>query len=146
MVTALHDGMNLVAKEFLASRDDDQGVLILSRFTGASHELSDALIVNPYDTGELAHSIHRALEMSPEERRNRMQRMRVTVREHNIYRWAGSLVSELCAVRTNVQPNGKPGFSSSDGDHLNTTYASARDWRLRYSLRLPPQTQPSRPS
>ena len=99
LVTSLHDGMNLVAKEFVASRRDDQGVLILSRFTGASHELSDALVVNPYDTEELAQSIHRALEMSPEERRMRMQRMRAMVRERNIYRWAGNLIGELCEIR-----------------------------------------------
>jgi trehalose 6-phosphate synthase len=74
--------------------------LILSRFTGASHELTDALAVNPYDIQELSHSIHRALEMSPEERRARMHRMRATVRERNIYRWAGSLIGELCAIRT----------------------------------------------
>ena len=92
--------MNLVAKEFVASRPDDQGVLILSRFAGASHELADALVINPYDTEELAHALHRALEMSPEERRIRMQRMRATVRERNIYRWAGSLIGDLCAVRT----------------------------------------------
>jgi trehalose 6-phosphate synthase len=99
LVTSLHDGMNLVAKEFVASRRDDQGVLILSRFTGASHELADALVVNPYDTEELAQSIHRALEMSPEERRMRMQRMRAMVRERNIYRWAGNLIGELCEIR-----------------------------------------------
>ena len=100
LVTSLHDGMNLVAKEFVASRSDDQGVLILSQFTGASHELTDALIVNPYDTEELADSIHRALEMSPEERRLRMQRMRTVVRERNVYRWAGNLIGDLCEVRT----------------------------------------------
>ena len=76
LVTSLHDGMNLVAKEYVAARDDEQGVLILSRFTGASHELPDALVVNPYDTEELADAIHRALSMAPEERRARMQRMR----------------------------------------------------------------------
>ena len=70
LVTSLHDGMNLVAKEFVAARHDDQGVLILSRFAGASHELADALIVNPYDTEELAHAIHRALEMSPRRARH----------------------------------------------------------------------------
>ena len=69
MVTSLHDGMNLVAKEFVAARADEQGVLILSRFAGASHELVDALVVNPYDTEELADAIHRALEMPPEEKR-----------------------------------------------------------------------------
>ena len=67
LVTSLHDGMNLVAKEFVAARDDEQGALILSRFTGASHELADALVVNPYDTDELAHAIHAALTMPAEE-------------------------------------------------------------------------------
>jgi trehalose 6-phosphate synthase len=99
MVTSLHDGMNLVAKEFVATRSDEQGVLILSRFAGASHELMDSLQVNPYDTGELADAIHRALEMSPEEKRARMARMRSYVREHNVYRWAGNLIAELAAVR-----------------------------------------------
>jgi trehalose-6-phosphate synthase len=102
LVTSLHDGMNLVAKEFVASRDDDHGVLILSRFTGASHELNDALIVNPYDTEELANAVYRALQMSPEECRIRMQRMRATVRERNIYRWAGGLIGELCEIRPAV--------------------------------------------
>ena len=98
-VTSLHDGMNLVAKEFVASRDDLHGVLILSRFAGASHELGDALSVNPYDTEQMADSIRHALEMRPEERRMRMQRMRATVREHNVYRWAGKLIEELCETR-----------------------------------------------
>jgi trehalose 6-phosphate synthase len=100
LVTSLHDGMNLVAKEFVASRPDDQGVLILSRFAGASHELADALVVNPYDIEEIAHAVHHALEMPPEERRIRMQRMRTIVKERNIYRWAGSLIGELCDIRT----------------------------------------------
>ena len=117
LVTSLHDGMNLVAKEFVAARNDEQGVLILSRFAGASHELTDALVVNPYDTDELADSIHRALEMSPEERRVRMQRMRAQVREHNIYRWAGNLVSELTSVRLNEvrhPPQRKPPDGRND--------------------------------
>jgi trehalose 6-phosphate synthase len=100
LVTSLHDGMNLVAKEFVASRQDEQGVLILSHFAGASHELVDALGINPYDTEEVAHAIDRALEMSPEERRLRMQKMRATIKERNIYRWAGSLIGELCEIRT----------------------------------------------
>jgi trehalose-6-phosphate synthase len=99
MVTSLHDGMNLVAKEFVASRDDEQGALILSRFTGASRELRDALVVNPYDTEQLASAIYFALEMDPEERGARMQRMRRVVRDHNIYRWAANLISELSEVR-----------------------------------------------
>ena len=104
MVTSLHDGMNLVAKEFVSAREDEQGVLILSRFTGACHELVDALMVNPYDTGELAESIRHALEMPPRERLARMQRMRAVVRERNIYRWAANLIGELCAVRTESEP------------------------------------------
>jgi trehalose-6-phosphate synthase len=99
MVTSLHDGMNLVAKEFVATRNDGQGVLILSRFAGACRELRDALIVNPYDTEQLAEGIKFALTMDPEEKRLRMQRMRRVVREHNIYRWAASLVRELSEVR-----------------------------------------------
>ena len=99
MVTSLHDGMNLVAKEFVASRNDGQGVLILSRFTGACRELRDALVVNPYDTEQLAEAIKFAVSMDPEEKRLRMQRMRRVVREHNIYRWAASMVRELSEVR-----------------------------------------------
>jgi trehalose 6-phosphate synthase len=95
MVTSLHDGMNLVAKEFISVRDDDDGALILSQFTGASAELRDALLVNPYDVDGMAEAIRLAIEMPPEERRARMARMRQSVREQNIYRWAGLLLSEL---------------------------------------------------
>jgi trehalose 6-phosphate synthase len=98
MVTSLHDGMNLVAKEFVSVRDDEDGVLILSRFAGASHELRDALIVNPYDLTGMAEAVRAALEMSPEERRARMIRMRHSVVDHNIYRWAGLLLSELARI------------------------------------------------
>jgi len=99
MVTSLHDGMNLVAKEYVAARADEQGALILSRFTGAARELRDALIVNPYDTEQLADFIRLALEMTPEEQSERMHRMRETLREHNIYRWAGNLIEELTRIR-----------------------------------------------
>jgi alpha,alpha-trehalose-phosphate synthase [UDP-forming] len=99
LVTSLHDGMNLVAKEFLAARRDERGVLILSRFTGAARELQDALLVNPYDIDQTAEAIRVALEMSPEEVRERMHRMRKIVRENNVYRWAGSLIGELCELR-----------------------------------------------
>jgi alpha,alpha-trehalose-phosphate synthase [UDP-forming] len=99
MVTSLHDGMNLVSKEFVAAREDLHGVLILSCFAGGSHELNDALVINPYDTEQMADSIRQALEMRPEERRMRMQRMRAVIREHNVYRWAGNLIRELCEVR-----------------------------------------------
>jgi trehalose 6-phosphate synthase len=106
LVTSLHDGMNLVAKEYVAANSDEQGVLILSRFAGASHELADALLVNPYDTEGLADAIHQALAMAPEERRARMARMRAYVREHNIYRWAGTLIAELAAIRVKAPDNG----------------------------------------
>jgi len=99
MVTSLHDGMNLVAKEFVASREDERGVLILSTFAGAAHELTDALLVNPYDIAQLARAIHRALEMPEQEQAERMQRMRHTVRQHNVYRWAAHLLSDLTEIR-----------------------------------------------
>ena len=99
LVTSLHDGMNLVAKEFLAARRDERGVLILSQFTGAARELRDALLVNPYDIDQTAEAIRAALEMDPEERQMRAHRMRRIIREQNIYRWAGNLVTELCELR-----------------------------------------------
>ena len=105
LVTSLHDGMNLVAKEFVACRNDEEGALILSRFTGASRELPDALIVNPYDTAEIADAIRLSLEMDPKERRLRMQRMRRVVREQNIFRWAGNLIGALCEIRPDVAKN-----------------------------------------
>ena len=107
LVTSLHDGMNLVAKEFVAARDDEQGVLLLSVFTGASRELRDALIVNPYDTEQLADAIFRALEMDSREKRARMQRLRRAVKENNVYRWAAGLIGELCDTRIDVQENGR---------------------------------------
>jgi trehalose-6-phosphate synthase len=99
MVTSLHDGMNLVAKEFIISRYDNDGVLILSQFAGASRELKDAVIVNPYDIEEMADAIKFALTLGPSEKSDRMQRMRSVVKEHNIYRWAGKLITELSHVR-----------------------------------------------
>jgi trehalose-6-phosphate synthase len=102
LVTSLHDGMNLVAKEFAAARHDERGVLILSQFTGAARELHDALLVNPYDIDQTAEAIRIALEMQPEEKQMRMHHMRRVIREHNIYRWAGSLVTELCELRPDV--------------------------------------------
>jgi trehalose 6-phosphate synthase len=99
LVTSLHDGMNLVAKEYVAARSDEEGALVLSRFTGASRELHDALMVNPYDTEEIAEAIYFALEMDATERRARMRRMRNIVRDQNIYRWAGNLIAALCEIR-----------------------------------------------
>src|SRR5207253_4866080 len=94
VVSSLHDGMNLVAKEFVAARKDERGVLVLSEFTGAARELTDALIVNPYDLDGLADGLHAALTMPTAEQQRRMARMRRQVADHNIYRWAGMLLSE----------------------------------------------------
>jgi alpha,alpha-trehalose-phosphate synthase [UDP-forming] len=99
LVTSLHDGMNLVAKEFVAARDDEDGVLVLSKFAGAAVELRDALVVNPYDVEEVSEAIHRGLDMPREERRVRMQQMRRYVMEHNIYRWAAMILGDLRDVR-----------------------------------------------
>jgi trehalose-6-phosphate synthase len=110
LVTSLHDGMNLVAKEFVATRHDERGVLILSCFTGAARELRDALQVNPYDIDQTAEAIRAALEMQAEEKQMRMQRMRKLVREHNVYRWAGSLIGELCEVRLDAAETGSERF------------------------------------
>lgn len=99
LVTSLHDGMNLVAKEFVANRPDERGVLILSRFAGASRQLQDALLVNPYDVDEMADAIHQALTMEPKEQKVRMSRMREVLQESNVYRWAADLVTELGRIR-----------------------------------------------
>jgi trehalose-6-phosphate synthase len=99
LVTSLHDGMNLVAKEYVAAREDEDGVLVLSKFAGASVELRDALIVNPYDIESVAEAIHEGLEMNPAARRHRMRRMRRQVNEHNIYRWAASILGDLRELR-----------------------------------------------
>jgi alpha,alpha-trehalose-phosphate synthase [UDP-forming] len=107
LVTSLHDGMNLVAKEFLAARRDERGVLILSQFTGAARELRDALLVNPYDIDQTAEAIRAAIEMEPEEKQMRVHRMRKTIRENNIYRWAGNLITELCELRLDAADHPK---------------------------------------
>ena len=95
VVSSLHDGMNMVAKEFVASRFDEDGVLILSPFTGAARELTDAVLVNPYAIDHFADAIKNAVEMPEAERRRRMQKMREVVRENNIYKWAADIISEL---------------------------------------------------
>ncbi len=110
LVTSLHDGMNLVAKEFVATRNDERGVLILSCFTGAARELRDALQVNPYDIDQTADAIRAALEMPSEEKQVRMHRMRRTVRESNVFRWAGNLIGELCEVRLDQPTLSGAGF------------------------------------
>lgn len=99
LVNSLHDGMNLVAKEFVAARDDEDGVLILSTFAGASRELTEALLVNPFDVSETADAIETAMRMSRDERRGRMSLMRRTVKENNVYRWAGRMLMDMGRIR-----------------------------------------------
>ncbi len=99
LVTSLHDGMNLVAKEFVMSRDDGKGVLILSQFTGAARELTDAVIINPYDVIQTADAIKIALEMPVDEQAERMKSMREIMKERNIFKWASDLVGDLARVR-----------------------------------------------
>jgi trehalose 6-phosphate synthase len=99
IVSSLHDGMNLVAKEFVAARDDERGVLILSQFAGASRELPEALIVNPYDADQCASALQRALTMPEDEQRDRMRLMRGLLREFNVYRWAGRMLMDAAAIR-----------------------------------------------
>jgi trehalose 6-phosphate synthase len=99
IVSSLHDGMNLVAKEYVAAQVAREGVLVLSEFAGASRELADALIINPYDTEQFAEAIHSGVEMKAAERHARMDRMHRTVQEHNIYRWAAAFLTTLAATR-----------------------------------------------
>jgi trehalose 6-phosphate synthase/phosphatase len=99
IVNSLQDGMNLVAKEFVAARDDEDGVLILSTFTGAARELVEAILINPFDVAETAAAIRRALEMPREQRQMRMQLMRRTIKENNVYRWAGRMLTDAARIR-----------------------------------------------
>jgi trehalose 6-phosphate synthase len=95
LITSLHDGMNLVAKEFVSAREDEKGVLILSQFAGASRELRDALIVNPYNGEQTADAIYTALRMKKSEQTKRMRRMRDIVKGYNIYRWSAELLRTM---------------------------------------------------
>jgi len=99
-VSSLHDGMNLVAKEYVAAHDDERGALILSQFTGAARELPEALIVNPYDTEQCAAALRVALTMPPDEQRERMRSMRRRIQEFNVYRWAGRMLLDAARVRS----------------------------------------------
>jgi trehalose-6-phosphate synthase len=98
IVSSLHDGMNLVAKEYVASSIDDNAALILSPFTGAARELTDAILVNPYATDHFAEAIKEALEMPLPERQRRMRRMRAVVQENNVYKWAADIVTEMAKL------------------------------------------------
>jgi trehalose 6-phosphate synthase len=108
-VSSLHDGMNLVAKEFVAARADEQGVLVLSQFTGAARDLTEALIVNPYDLTQASDALAAALRMSPEEQQERMRSMRRLVSEFNVYRWAGRMLVDAAELRRKERMSGRLG-------------------------------------
>ena len=113
-VSSLHDGMNLVAKEFVAARDDERGVLVLSQFTGAARELTEALIVNPYDLDEASDALAAALAMPEDEQRERMRAMRALVAEFNVYRWAGRMLRDAARLRRRERLAGR--FEGRAGD------------------------------
>jgi trehalose 6-phosphate synthase len=106
-VSSLHDGMNLVAKEFIAARDDERGVLVLSQFTGAARELTEALIVNPYDLDEASDALATALTLSGDEQRERMRSMRAFIAEFNVYRWAGRMLADAARLRSRDRLTGR---------------------------------------
>jgi trehalose 6-phosphate synthase len=106
-VSSLHDGMNLVAKEFVSARDDEQGVLVLSHFTGAARELTEALSVNPYDVEEASAALAAALLMPKDEQRDRMRAMRALVAEFNVYRWAGRMLVDAARLRRRERLSGR---------------------------------------
>jgi trehalose 6-phosphate synthase len=106
-VSSLHDGMNLVAKEFIAAREDERGVLVLSEFTGAARELTEALIVNPYDLDEASDALATALSLSADEQRDRMRSMRTFLAEFNVYRWAGRMLADAARLRSRDRLTGR---------------------------------------
>ncbi len=115
VVTSLHDGMNLVAKEFIAARDDELGVLILSQFTGAARELHEALIINPYHIEQGAQALYRALTMPEPEQRERIRSMRQLVRDFNVYRWAGLMLLDAARLRRRQRVSEKISSHSHQG-------------------------------
>jgi trehalose 6-phosphate synthase len=121
IVSSLHDGMNLVAKEFVAARDDEQGVLILSQFTGAAAELAEALVVNPYNIDQCAAALQLALTMPGTEQRARMRSLRGIVQEFNVYRWAGRMLMDAARMRQRarvLRQTGGRDVRAATGEHL----------------------------
>jgi trehalose 6-phosphate synthase len=114
-VSSLHDGMNLVAKEFVAARTDLKGVLVLSEFTGAARELTEALIVNPYDLEASSEALATALSMPMEEQQDRMQSMRSLLAQFNVYRWAGKMLVDAARLRNQERVAGR----LADRTHVN---------------------------
>jgi len=123
VVSSLHDGMNLVAKEYVSTRDDERGVLVLSEFTGAARELPEALIVNPFNVEQMASAMQTALTMPEEEQRRRMKKMRAQVEDNNIYRWAGMLLSEAGKLVDAEPPKAEVDTAVVDSD-------SSSEWDL----------------
>ena len=119
LVTSLHDGMNLVCKEFVAARDDEQGVLVLSQFAGATDELGQALIVNPYHVAQVADAIHSGLTMPVHEQKRRMRALRATVKHSNVYRWAARMLLDAAAVRGGREPGGSEPVGQRNADALD---------------------------
>ena len=115
MVTSLHDGMNLVAKEYISARDDERGVLVLSQFTGAAHELHEALIVNPYHIEQTASALFQALTMPALEQAERMRSMRALVRDFNVYRWAGRMLLDAARIRRRERLTARLNHGSGHG-------------------------------
>jgi trehalose 6-phosphate synthase len=99
VVSSLHDGMNLVAKEYVFAKKDFSGVLLLSQFTGASKELTDAILINPYSIKEFAENIKLAIELPDMEKKKRMQNMHSIIAENNVYRWAANIITELINLK-----------------------------------------------
>jgi trehalose 6-phosphate synthase len=114
-VSSLHDGMNLVAKEFVAARTDLKGVLVLSEFTGAARELTEALVVNPYDLEASSQAMAIALTMPLEEQRDRMRSMRSLLAQYNVYRWAGNMLIDAARLRNRERVSGRISERNSVG-------------------------------
>lgn len=118
MVTSLHDGMNLVAKEYVSARDDERGVLILSQFTGAAHEMHEALIVNPYHIEQTASALSQALSMPAMEQTERMRSMRALIRDFNVFRWAGRMLMDAARIRRREKLTARLNHEFSNGKGL----------------------------
>ncbi|MEN9306368.1 MAG: hypothetical protein RL173_300 [Fibrobacterota bacterium] len=118
-VSSLHDGMNLVAKEFISSRDDEQGTLVLSQFAGAAKEMTEALIVNPYDFGQASSALAAALRMPPSEQTIRMRSMRQLLSQRNVYRWAGRMLTDASRLRNQERL----------GQNLSSIHSLTRKWK-----------------
>ena len=131
IVSSLHDGMNLVAKEFVAAREDEDGVLVLSEMAGAAQQLHDALLINPYDVEGFTSAIEQAIDMPRDERRRRMHAMRRIVAGRDIFGWASDILEGLEQLNPRALPPA-PGVRPAE-----------RERRSVGRVRIPPGTQPS---